>query len=145
MAALESDGEYRGKANFHAGTSSTHLYDEYHASKSKWLFLAMAMPISALVVRQRRCRRGIGFSRNTISSFLDVNTPAGGVAFGGLKSKWNFAWALHAASAFRFPQARRSNSRSLRQLWRRDSGDSHYYPAPMPSTSDAVQGLPRMT
>jgi opacity protein-like surface antigen len=44
---------------------------------------------------------GVGFSRNTISSYVDTNTPALGVATAPSASKWNFAWALHTGLAYR--------------------------------------------
>ena len=44
---------------------------------------------------------GVGFSRNTISSYVDTNTPALGVATAPTASKWNFAWALHTGLAYR--------------------------------------------
>jgi opacity protein-like surface antigen len=39
---------------------------------------------------------GIGVSRNTIHDFRDINVPTGGVAYGGTRSGWELAWALHA-------------------------------------------------
>ncbi len=39
---------------------------------------------------------GIGASRNTISGFRDVNELMSGAAWAEERSKWNFAWALHA-------------------------------------------------
>ena len=43
---------------------------------------------------------GIGASYNTISSFKDVNTPNGGVAYAEDDSQWDFAWALQAGLAY---------------------------------------------
>ena len=39
---------------------------------------------------------GIGASRNTISGFRDINIIDGGGGYADDKSKWDFAWALHA-------------------------------------------------
>jgi opacity protein-like surface antigen len=44
---------------------------------------------------------GIGVSRNTISNFVDINTPNLGVAFTPAASKWDFAWALHAGVGYK--------------------------------------------
>jgi opacity protein-like surface antigen len=32
---------------------------------------------------------------------MDINTPNGGVAYGGEASKWNFAWAVHAGLSYK--------------------------------------------
>jgi opacity protein-like surface antigen len=66
-------GQYRGKSNFH-GT---------------WWYVTPFIGA------------GVGFSRNTISSYVDTNTPALGVATAPAASKWNFAWALHTGLAYR--------------------------------------------
>jgi opacity protein-like surface antigen len=94
-------GEYRGKANFHGlDIVNASFTDEYHASKSEWLFLGNAYAdLGTWWCVTPFVGAGLGFSRNTISSFLDVNTPNLGVAFGAEESKWNFAWALHAGLA----------------------------------------------
>jgi opacity protein-like surface antigen len=44
---------------------------------------------------------GVGASRNTISNFVDINTPNLGVAFTPNASKWDLAWAVHAGVAYR--------------------------------------------
>jgi opacity protein-like surface antigen len=106
---VDVTGEYRGKANFHgldivrAGASI--FTDEYRASKSEWLVLANAyLDLGTWWHFTPFVGAGVGMSRNTISSFLDVNTPFNGVAFGGTQSKWNFAWALHAGIAYKATQ-----------------------------------------
>jgi opacity protein-like surface antigen len=43
---------------------------------------------------------GIGASYNTISSFKDVNTANGGVAYADDDSQWDLAWALQAGLAY---------------------------------------------
>jgi opacity protein-like surface antigen len=97
-------GEYRGRANFHGldiygGGTGT---DQYTGSKSEWLALGNAyIDLGTWNNLTPFVGAGIGFSRNTISSFLDVNTPTGGVAYGDTASKWNFAWALHAGVSYR--------------------------------------------
>jgi opacity protein-like surface antigen len=99
-------GEYRGNANLHGldivqfngGVIGT---DEYHGSKSEWLVLANAYAdLGTWWCVTPFIGAGIGTSRNTISNFLDVNTPNLGVAYAPTASKWNFAWALHAGLAY---------------------------------------------
>jgi opacity protein-like surface antigen len=100
-------GEYRGKANFH-GLQIVNFNgapigtDEYGGSKSEWLALAnVYADLGTWWCLTPFVGVGVGFSRNTISNFTDVNTPNAGVAFGDTASKWNFAWALHAGLAYR--------------------------------------------
>lgn len=99
-------GEYRAKSNFKGLQiirSGGSLYtDEYSGSKSEWLFLANAyVDLGTWYSLTPFVGAGIGFSRNTIHSFMDINTPNAGVAFGDTASKWNFAWALHAGLGYK--------------------------------------------
>ncbi|MEA2975809.1 MAG: hypothetical protein QOF19_1329 [Alphaproteobacteria bacterium] len=96
-------GEYRGKANFHGLDIVNAAYtDEYRASKSEFLVLANAYAdLGTWWCITPFVGLGVGFTRNTISSFLDVNTPLNGVAFGAAASQIGFAWALHAGLAFK--------------------------------------------
>lgn len=101
-------GEYRGRSNFHGldiytptngGPRGT---DEYHGSKSEWLALAnVYVDLGTWNNFTPFVGAGIGFSRNTIHSFMDVNTVTGGVAYAPDASKWNFAWALHAGVSYK--------------------------------------------
>lgn len=99
-------GQYRGKANFHGldivqfpGGPGT---DEYRASKSEWLALAnVYVDLGTWYSFTPFIGAGIGASRNTISNFLDINTPTGGVAYGDTVSKWNLAWAAHAGVSYK--------------------------------------------
>ena len=103
-------GQYRGKSNFHgsdvfvfsnAGVP-TKGADTYTASKSEWLALANAyVDLGTWWSVTPFIGAGVGFSRNTISSYVDTNTPTGGVAIAPSASKWNFAWALHTGLAYR--------------------------------------------
>ena len=108
---VDVTGEYRGKANFHGydivQSGGNTLTDEYRGSKSEWLFLANAyVDLGTWYSFTPFIGAGIGASRNTISSFLDVCTTCagGGVASGGEASKWNFAWALHAGVSYKVTQ-----------------------------------------
>ena len=97
-------GEYRGKARFSGlEVFNNGAYtDEYHASKSEWLFLANAyIDLRTWYSLTPFVGAGIGTSRNTIHNFTDINTPNHGVAFGADASKWNFAWALHAGVSYK--------------------------------------------
>jgi opacity protein-like surface antigen len=100
-------GEYRGNANMHgldivAFNGVTGFTDEYRASKSEWLVLANAyVDLGTWWCVTPFIGAGVGASRNTISNFLDVNTPNAGVAFASSASKWNFAWAAHAGLAYK--------------------------------------------
>jgi opacity protein-like surface antigen len=98
-------GEYRGNSDFTGldivrigGSTFT---DEYRAKKSEWLFLANAyLDLGTWWCVTPFVGAGIGVSRVNISSFVDVNTPNLGVAYGATEAKWNLAWALHAGLAF---------------------------------------------
>ena len=98
-------GEYRGNSDF-TGLDIVHVgggtfTDEYRAKKSEWLFLANAyVDLGTWWCITPFVGAGIGASRVNISSFVDINTPNGGVAFAGSEAKWNFAWALHAGLAY---------------------------------------------
>jgi opacity protein-like surface antigen len=99
-------GEYRAKANFHGTkivTSGGSTYtDEYTFSKSEWLFLANAyVDLGTWYNFTPFIGAGAGAVRINISSFQDVNTPTGGVAFAPDNAKWNFAWAVHAGVAYK--------------------------------------------
>ncbi len=100
-------GEYRGSANFKGldnvvAAGPTLFTDEYRASKSEWLFLAnVYADLGTWWCFTPFVGAGIGFSRNTIAGFTDVNTPLLGVAYGDTATKWNFAWAVHAGVAYK--------------------------------------------
>jgi opacity protein-like surface antigen len=102
-------GEYRGRANFH-GLEVVNFNgapvgtDEYRASKSEWLGLFnVYADLGTWGCITPFIGGGVGFSRNTISNFLDVNTPNLGVAFPvtNSTSKTQFAYAAHAGLAYK--------------------------------------------
>ncbi len=103
-------GQYRGKSNFH-GTDLfsfsnagvvTRGVDTYTASKSEWLVMANGyFDLGTWWYVTPFVGAGVGFSQNTISHFVDTNTPTLGVATAPAGSKWNFAWALHTGLAYR--------------------------------------------
>ncbi|MGO4712265.1 outer membrane protein [Bradyrhizobium sp. 2TAF24] len=100
-------GEYRGKANLHgldivSFNGNVIGTDEYHGSKSEWLFLANAyVDLGTWWCVTPFIGAGVGMSRNTISGFQDINTPNLSVAFAPDASKWSFAWAAHAGLAYK--------------------------------------------
>ncbi len=97
-------GEYRGKTAFHAldRVLSVPQTNEYTASKSEWLALAnVYADLGTWWNLTPFVGAGVGFSRNTIHHFRDINVPQNGVAFAETASKWNVAWALHAGLAYK--------------------------------------------
>jgi opacity protein-like surface antigen len=100
-------GQYRGNANFHgldivSFNGAVIGTDEYRASKSEWLVLANAYAdLGTWWCMTPFVGAGIGVSRNTISNFVDINTPNAGVAFTPAAAKWDFAWALHAGVGYK--------------------------------------------
>ncbi|MBV9557252.1 MAG: porin family protein [Pseudolabrys sp.] len=100
-------GEYRSRANFHGSEiyhppGSPAYTDEYTGSKSEWLFLANAyVDLGTWYSVTPFVGVGVGFSRNTIHNFTDMNTVFSTVAYANDTSKWNFAWALHAGLAYK--------------------------------------------
>jgi opacity protein-like surface antigen len=103
-------GQFRGRSNFH-GTDvfvfsnagvATPGADTYTASKSEWLVLANAyVDLGTWWCVTPFIGAGVGASRNTISNYVDTNTPARGVATAPAASTWNFAWALHTGLAYK--------------------------------------------
>ena len=99
-------GEYRGRANFH-GTDIVSLNgvpgstDEYSASKSEWLTLVNAyIDLGTWWHITPFIGAGVGVAGITINSFRDVDTVNNSIAFGADRTKWNFAWAVHAGFAY---------------------------------------------
>ncbi len=113
-------GEYRGRANFHGLENYGGFTDEYHASKSEWLFLANAyIDLGTWYSITPFVGAGIGMSRNTIHDFTDINTPNGR----------RRVWRRRVEMEFRVGTARRPCLQgveelhgrvrlSLRQSWR---------------------------
>ena len=99
--------EWRGKANFHgldivSFNGAPVGTDEYHASKSEFLtLLNLYADLGTWWCITPFVGVGVGWSHNTISSFLDVNTVNNGVATGAEFSKWALAYAVHAGLAYK--------------------------------------------
>jgi opacity protein-like surface antigen len=97
-------GEYRGKANFHGfdrAFNGTWHDDTYSGSKSEWTVLANGyVDLGTWNCLTPFVGAGVGFSRNTISSFRDIGTSPVSDVYGDTASKWNFAWALYAGLGY---------------------------------------------
>lgn len=102
---LRLDGivEYRGKASFSAldryfdSSGDPDGTNEYDAKKSEFLLMANAYAdLGNFHGVTPYIGAGLGASRNTIHHFRDVNVPQNSVAYGGTRSQWQLAWALHA-------------------------------------------------
>jgi opacity protein-like surface antigen len=95
-------GEYRGSANYHGYGIYPGGSDEYRARKSELVGLVNAYAdLGTWWCVTPFIGVGVGGAYNTISSFLDINTPTGGVYSAQQQSMWNFAWALHAGLAYK--------------------------------------------
>ncbi len=95
-------GEYRGSANYHGYGTYPGGSNEYRGRKKEWVGLVNAYADLGTWNRLTPfVGAGVGFAYNTISSFMDVNTPTGGVYYAESGSKFNFAWALHAGVAYK--------------------------------------------
>jgi opacity protein-like surface antigen len=109
---VDVTGEYRGNAHFHgqqiAQFGPVILPDDYNASKSEWLFLANAfVDLGTWWHVTPFIGAGIGTSRNSISSFVDIGaTQVGGntilsTTYAANASKWYMAWAAYAGLAYK--------------------------------------------
>ena len=109
-------GEYRGRANFHGldlGTVALGTEpDRYTGSKYEWTVLFNGyVDLGTWWNFTPFVGAGVGFSRNTITNFGDVNLNAcpGSLCVSDVHSgdfsKWNFAWALHAGVGYRVTPA----------------------------------------
>lgn len=109
-------GEYRGRANFHGldigftavpGANGNNFWpDRYTGSKYEWTVLFNGyVDIGTWWNFTPFIGAGVGFSRNTITNFGDVNVAVLGDSHSSDASKWNFAWALYAGVGYRVTPA----------------------------------------
>jgi opacity protein-like surface antigen len=108
---VDVTGEYRGNSHFHgqqiAKFGGVILPDDYNASKSEWLFLANAfVDLGTWWCVTPFIGAGIGTSRNTISSFVDIGATQAGATilsttYADTASKTNLAWAAYAGLAYK--------------------------------------------
>lgn len=103
--------QYRGAADFSAldryettDDANPATFDgtnDYSARKSELAMMANAyVDMGTYMGVTPYIGAGLGASRNTISSFTDVNVAAAGVAYGATHSEWHLAWALHAGLGY---------------------------------------------
>jgi opacity protein-like surface antigen len=115
---LDVTGEYRARANFHGldigftavpGPGGNNFWpDRYSASKFEWTFLFNGyVDLGTWWNFTPFLGAGVGFTRNTITNFGDINvsTAVGADAHSSDASKWNFAWALYAGIGYRVTDA----------------------------------------
>ena len=88
--------------------------DDYRGNKEEWLALVnLYADLGTWWCITPFIGVGIGGVKTTISSFVDINTPNGGVAFATDESKFNFAYALHAGLGYKV-----SNSLTMELAYR---------------------------
>jgi len=100
--------EWRGGATFRGldtfDNGGTPNSNDYHGTKTEWLTLFNGyLDLGTWNSITPYVGAGVGFSRNTISNWrdLNINAPGGAVAFANSKSQWDFAWALHAGISYK--------------------------------------------
>lgn len=105
---VDMTGEYRGRTAFRGydtypgGFGYNGGANDYTGTKSEWLFLANAyIDLGTWWCVTPFVGAGIGFSRNTIDNFRDVNVPNLAVAYGASNTQTELAWALHAGLAYK--------------------------------------------
>lgn len=99
---IDVTGEYRGKTAFRGFDTYPGGANDYYGTKSEWLVLANAyIDLGTWWCVTPFIGAGIGFSRNTMDNFRDVNVPNQGIAYGLSKTQTEMAWALHAGLAYK--------------------------------------------
>jgi len=104
-------GEYRAAANFKGSDAVTFnggfLSDNYTGTKSEWVAMINGyVDLGTWHGITPFVGAGIGAANVTISGFRDDglgfsgNGPIVSTAYAATRSKWNFAWALHAGLAY---------------------------------------------
>jgi opacity protein-like surface antigen len=122
---VDVTGEYRAKASIH-GLDIVNFNgvpigtDTYTGNKEEWLALVnLYADLGTWWCITPFIGVGIGGVKTTISSFVDTNSIAPGVAFAKDESKYNFAYALHAGLGYKV-----SNNLTLELAYRYvDLGD----------------------
>jgi opacity protein-like surface antigen len=95
-------GEYRGGTTFRGLDTYGVGSNDYYGTKSEWLFLGNAyIDLGTWWCFTPFIGAGIGYSRNTIDNWRDVNNVTGATAYADSNSQWELAWALHAGIAYK--------------------------------------------
>ncbi|MFN3347674.1 outer membrane protein [Pseudorhodoplanes sp.] len=98
---VDVTGEYRGGATFRGLDTYTVASNDYFGTKSEWLFMGNAyVDLGTWWGFTPFVGAGIGYSRNTISNWRDINNQTGATAYADTHSQWEFAWAVHAGLAY---------------------------------------------
>jgi opacity protein-like surface antigen len=98
---VDVTGEYRGGAAFRGLDTYGAGSNDYWGTKSEWLFLGNAyIDLGTWWCFTPFVGAGIGYSRNTISNWRDINNQTGATAYADTNSQWEMAWALHAGVAY---------------------------------------------
>lgn len=98
---VDVTGEYRGGAAFRGLDTYGAGSNDYWGTKSEWLFLGnVYLDLGTWWCFTPFIGAGIGYSRNTISNWRDINNQTGATAYADTNSQWEFAWALHAGIAY---------------------------------------------
>jgi opacity protein-like surface antigen len=99
---VDVTGEYRGGAAFRGLDTYGAGSNDYWGTKSEWLFLGNAyIDLGTWWCFTPFVGAGIGYSRNTISNWRDINNQTAATAYADTNSQWEFAWALHAGIAYK--------------------------------------------
>jgi opacity protein-like surface antigen len=103
-------GEYRGATTFHGmdiiDTTGGPSTNDMSGTKSEWTGMLNAyLDLGNWNGFSPFVGAGIGYSRNTISDFTDINAPNGSAAYGDDHSQWELAWALQAGLAYQISPA----------------------------------------
>lgn len=99
---IDGTGEYRGGTTFRGLDTYGPASNDYFGTKSEWLFLANAyIDLGTWWCLTPFVGAGIGYSRNTISNWRDINNQTGATAYSDSRSQWEMAWALHAGIAYK--------------------------------------------
>lgn len=99
---VDVTGEYRGGAAFRGLDTFGAGSNDYFGTKSEWLFLGNAyIDLGTWWCFTPFVGAGIGYSRNTISNWRDINNQQNATAYADTNSQWEMAWALHAGVAYK--------------------------------------------
>ena len=97
--------EYRNRATFHAldayDGGSFSGTDQYTATLKSWVSLAnFYWDIGCWQGITPYVGGGVGYAKNWIGDYTDINTPNLGVAFANTHSDGSLAWAVHAGLSY---------------------------------------------
>ncbi len=102
---FDSTWELRGKSTYHGLDSynggSFSGTDQYTATYKSWDWMtSLYWDVFCWNGFTPYVGAGIGYARNYIGAYSDINTPNLGVAYANSHAEGSFAWALHAGVAY---------------------------------------------